>query len=293
MNPDPPNSADAPEPQPPNPPVVLARPIGLAYAPPPPPGANPLLLQPISPWNAGLDAGLILMVTLGLPLVAALLTFGAATPETAPAAPEPVSALGKWIDAGVMCGLAAYLCLRHRLPAASVGLRFDGIAWQSLWGLATMAGCYGWMIASVIIITPIAALMPWLQQDLLHREEMFQLIPMGDPWAQVVLLIAVVIHEELWFRGLLLTYARRLTGSWWIAVPATSLLFGMLHLPQGFIGALQVAGLSVVLSLFFIRTRSLIAVMLGHFLFNFIQLQLAPLMLKLAEQAQRMQEGGP
>ncbi len=291
MNSDSPNSADAPEP-PNDQPVVLARPVRLAYAPPPPPGANPLLLMRISPWDAGLDVALIVMVTLGLPLIGAILTFGAPAPDPT-AAPQPVSAVGKWFDAAVMCGLAAYLCLRHRLPAASVGLRRSGVGVQMLWGVATMAGAYGWMIASVIIIMPIAALMPWVQEDLLHRQEMFQLIPMGDPWAQVVLLIAVVIHEELWFRGLLLTYVRRLTGSWWIAVPATSLLFGLLHLPQGFIGALQVAGLSVVLCLFFIRTRSLIAVMLGHFLFNFIQLQLAPWFMKLAEQAQHMQEGRP
>jgi membrane protease YdiL (CAAX protease family) len=263
--------------------VVLARPVRLELA--PSARHDPLLLMPVSPSAAALDAGLIVLVTLALPVAAALLELST-LPSGADPKPQPVSIPGKWIDAAIVCGLAAYLCLRHRLPAASLGLRAARPVRQGLWGIATLIGCYGWMFVSIILLLPFLEL---IQDDLMQRTEMFDRIPIGDAGRQVVLLIAVVIHEELWFRGLLLPYVRRATGSWWIAVAVTSLLFGLLHLPQGFIGALQVAGLSVVLSLFFIHTRSLPAVMLGHFLFNFIQMQLAPLLLKLAERAQQMQ----
>jgi membrane protease YdiL (CAAX protease family) len=51
-------------------------------------------------------------------------------------------------------------------------------------------------------------------------------------------------------------------------------LFGALHFSQGWIGMLQIVGLAVVLGTCFVLTRSLLAVIVAHFVFDFVQLQL-------------------
>jgi len=54
----------------------------------------------------------------------------------------------------------------------------------------------------------------------------------------------------------------------------SSLVFAALHIDQGLAGVFQVLGVSVVLALAFILTRSLCVVTIAHFAFNFLQFQL-------------------
>ena len=80
-----------------------------------------------------------------------------------------------------------------------------------------------------------------------------------------------------------------MTGHWWLAVLISSAIFGALHLPQGVLGALQIAGIGATLGLIFVWSRSLLAVTIAHFIFNFVQFQLIrilPHLQKILEQLQ-------
>lgn len=79
-----------------------------------------------------------------------------------------------------------------------------------------------------------------------------------DHVAQHIVLITMVpMAEELYFRGLLLDHLRRTSGGP-LAVIIVSLIFGVLHLPQGSTLALSMAGLSLVLSLATLFSGSLL-----------------------------------
>ncbi len=258
--------------------VVTARPLAYAHTPPPPP-IPAIELPSLSPRDAAIDLAMVLILTFLVPIVGGFVTAMATGPSEVSDALS-LSMVGKWFEAATMCGLAAYLCLRHRLSAAAVGLRADGIGRQIGWGLIGLACCYAWLIATVVSLGPLVF---WFSDDISRRQEVFELLPLDNTAQQVALFVAVVLHEELWFRGLLLPYLRKVTGRWWLAVLISSGVFGLLHIPQGILGVVQVGGLGVVLSLLFIRTRSLLAVMIAHFLFNFLQTKLAPVLFRLME----------
>ena len=75
------------------------------------------------------------------------------------------------------------------------------------------------------------------------------------------------------FRGFLLTRLRRALGSWWLAVPATSLAFAVPHmLDQKAMMAIPLFAVGVALSLFVIWRKSLLPAMIGHGLFNSCQI---------------------
>jgi membrane protease YdiL (CAAX protease family) len=91
-----------------------------------------------------------------------------------------------------------------------------------------------------------------------------------------VLFVVAVIQEETLFRGLLLTRLRRVLGRWWPAVLITGVCFATMHLGLGTGYALGALLLSLVWSYVYIRSGSLLATMLAHFLFNCSQLLIFP-----------------
>jgi membrane protease YdiL (CAAX protease family) len=264
------------------PPDVIARPV--AYPPAPPP-TNPLLLQPVPPRDALLDAGLLVLVGVFAPYLMPLLlhALGAAAElETV----DSSVVLFKWTEALLVIGLAAYLILRQRLSPAAFGLRRDHSLRQVLWSAPTLLGVYGAMLATAPLILLITMSSKAAREDVMQRLEFAERLPTGDPLLAVLLLIPVAIHEELLFRGLLLPCLRRALGSWPRAIIVSAVLFGSLHVPQGLLGALQITTLGIVFGLFFVLTRSVVPLILAHFAFDFLQLQL----LRVLPDLQRMLE---
>jgi len=88
---------------------------------------------------------------------------------------------------------------------------------------------------------------------------------LGEGWMVIVNLVAVVIWvpvaEEIFFRGFLLkTMLEQHTV--YVAIPISSLLFALLHGRLGLIVPVFLS--SVVISILFIRTRSLFPPILAH-----------------------------
>ncbi|HUU94818.1 MAG TPA: type II CAAX endopeptidase family protein [Phycisphaerae bacterium] len=258
--------------------IVLARPVqALPYAAVPPKPPGPIDLSGVRRDHAYLDLVLILTVAVIVPfaphVVASFVFEDAGPPQIG-----PLTTAIKWIDVLLVGSIAAYLLLRHRLPSASFGLRSNGLGLQVLWSLGALIAAYAYIAGSVVVIFTVIAFVPGLQKDLLHRVDFVQQMPVTSLIDSILLLIPVAIHEELLFRGMLLPYLRRVVGRWWLAILISSAIFGGLHFPQGWLGALQITGLGAVLAICFVLSRSLLAVTIAHFAFNLLQFQIVRLL---------------
>lgn len=186
-------------------------------------------------------------------------------------------------------GLLAILLRRRDLLPAGFGITGRNLAGQVGWGMAAVLLVYYYLYLTMVVIisiTMLGGIDAAAEEDLRHRVEWLAAIPPMSAAQAALLMGLVAAHEEVVFRGLLLPYLRRLTGSWVAAVAISCGVFGVLHIDQGVIGAAQAAGIGMVLAIVFIRTRSLLTVTLAHFVFNFVQLQyVAPALFKFAEKA--------
>ena len=88
---------------------------------------------------------------------------------------------------------------------------------------------------------------------------------LGDGWMVIVNLVAIVVWvpvvEEIFFRGFLLKTMLE-SHTVYVAIPASSLLFALLHGHLGLIVPVLLS--SIVISLLYIHTRSLLPPILAH-----------------------------
>jgi len=97
-------------------------------------------------------------------------------------------------------------------------------------------------------------------------------------------LVPVVVLEELLFRSLLIGGLTPLFPAAALLV-AVSVLFGVLHLPQGVWGMVGAGLASVVLGALFLAEQSLLAPMVAHYVANLTQLVLAMRLLRARARA--------
>ncbi len=195
----------------------------------------------------------------------------------------------KWSEMALGLTLLAYLALRAGVPAADLGLRARGIPRQAGWGALSLAAAYAYLAVSTLALVGVLRFAPQFQTDLNRRLEFTSAMPADDLLLSTLLLVPVAVHEEVIFRGLLLPYLWRISGSALIATLLSALIFGVLHINQGLLAMVQIIGLGAVFGTFFVFSRSLLAVCLAHFAFNFLQFQLIRMLplRQLLEQAQR------
>ncbi len=268
--------------------VVVARPLGS-----PPLTALPsdLELPHVRRGDALLDLTLVLLAAIVLPFAPSLLASvvgEAAGPPTI----GPLVIIQTWCQAGLAVGLLLYFVLRHRIRPAAFGLRRDRIGQQLLWGLGALGGVYLALITTGLLMALLYLISPGVQEDLAKRLPYIEQMPVDQLGTTLILLVAVAINEEVIFRGLLMPYLRRVLGSWWWAAAISTLIFAGLHVPQQGIlgGGVQIFAIGIVLAVFFVLSRSLIAVTLAHLLFNFAQFQLIRVLPDLEELLEHLPE---
>jgi len=94
-------------------------------------------------------------------------------------------------------------------------------------------------------------------------------------WAPVLLaLFPAVLVEELLFRSLLLGGLGLFFPAWALVV-GTALLFGWMHSPQGQLGMIMTAAVSVLLAALFLWRGSLLPPLIAHYAVNVLQLLIA------------------
>lgn len=162
-----------------------------------------------------------------------------------------------------------------RRSTASLGMRIDRAWWIDL----LIGGGIGILLMSAIFLVELAA--GWIQVEgfLAPADDGRFIVPL---LSGIVLFLCVGISEELWIRGYLIpNLAEGLNGRWigprravLVALVATSVVFGLLHLPNPNASAMSTAGIIVagfVLGLPFVWTRSL-AIPIGiHITWNTFQ----------------------
>jgi membrane protease YdiL (CAAX protease family) len=98
--------------------------------------------------------------------------------------------------------------------------------------------------------------------------------PITNPawdWIDLTLgLLLVGIVEELVFRGVMLRFLRNYTQSTFAIVIISALAFGLIHWSLGLTAVLVTTVIGAVFMIAYIRTGSLVPVMLAHFAVNFV-----------------------
>lgn len=265
-------------------PPILARPVEPALARPRSHGWWCTGLDPaqISPRDALLDFGLLLIAGVLVHYLPPLLIYiatgdafsgmeargGGAGGDTA------VLITGKWLELFLIASFAMYFVIRNGLTLRNLGLRGDKPERQVGWAVLTLIGSYTYLIGSAVVFIAWMMMNGVVESEAKQRLEFMKQLPIDNVGQTAMLLVAVAIHEELLFRGLMLPLLKRATGNWWSAVLISSAIFGTLHFTQGWMAMVQITGLAVVLSIFFLASRSLVAVVIAHFCFDFLQIQL-------------------
>lgn len=241
------------------------------------PFGGPLRLLELEPRQARWDALAVVVAPIGLFYFPSLLNWMLGGPAAEIQLDEASIALGKFLEMLLAMGVAAYFICRNGVRPQSFGIQFGQLGRQLLWSAAAFVGAYAYLFGTALILGPLLYYFygsEGLERGIPEKQRMMESVgSISIPWL-VATLAAVGVHEELIFRGMLLTLLRRATGSWWIAIVGSSAIFGSLHFHQGWLSMLQITGLGIVLSLIFVASRSLLAVAIAHFLFNFCQVQL-------------------
>lgn len=145
-----------------------------------------------------------------------------------------------------------------------VRIRAADLPWI-LAGLAVIEAC----IAPIVMASrSIAKATPDLLADQVHWH-------LSQPaMIPIVFVTSILVgySEELYFRSYLLTLLPKMGVAIGGAVAASVLLFSLGHLYEGFAGIAGSAVIGVVLSLLFLKRRSLHVIALAHGLYNFTTL---------------------
>lgn len=166
--------------------------------------------------------------------------------------------------------IVSWVLRRRGQTFATVGLSRHRATIQCILGLPTLGVAFGLVLAT---ISTIGFFRPefWNQMNE-NAKRIVELLPRYHPATFAGVALMIGFYEEYLFRGFLLTRLRRATGSWTIAVIASSAFFTLLHrVDQTTAALVAIAVLSLVFSAVTIWRRSIIPAAVAHTLYNFIQ----------------------
>lgn len=168
-------------------------------------------------------------------------------------------------------GFVGLLVVMAMLAAGGEPLRSIGWTSSAFWlnagiGVAALVLFY---VAAVSVMLAVVLVYP----DLLYQEpESVQAIQETFPPMTLMQVLAlttfVAIWEEVIFRGFLLTRLKRLFGNWWLAIPASAVLFALGHGYQGVLAMVITGILGVILGVLFVWRKSLVPCIVYHTIHN-------------------------
>jgi membrane protease YdiL (CAAX protease family) len=172
-----------------------------------------------------------------------------------------------------VCSLALYFVWQNREPLSAIG-------WSArFWPLHVAIGI---VLFPAVLIGSLVVAWLCLSLGLSGPNTTMRSALSIHGWSQVplaVLLVAVVaIAEETIFRGYLLLRFRAVTGNLGLAVVLSTLIFTAGHSYEGGAGMATVAILGLVFTALYLSTRSLIASIVVHFLFDLVGVVVVPLL---------------
>lgn len=169
-----------------------------------------------------------------------------------------------------MVGFCLFLAWMSGLSMAQLGLWIID-PWRMMgWGLAV--GVVIQLGVNVITLQAIRIFgatiySAWLIRNILPRHS-------GEwPWL-VVAFIPPVLMEELLFRTLLLGLFQAIVPLL-LLIPATSIVFGLMHQPQGKLGMVIAGAINVAFCILFVWSGQLLLTFVAHYTINLLQVVLA------------------
>jgi len=189
------------------------------------------------------------------------------------------------VDVGDAAGIGSYLA-REAVVFAMAGallllVRFgERQPWSSIgWHRDRLGGVVGWGLLGAVVCFAALALCI-LAAQALHWKVGLQQPPKWDPpvWAMAITVLRAGVTEELFYRGYALERLITLTGSRWLATALTVVPFALFHYRQGPAGIMIAGVAAVLLTILYLRRRSLPTVMVTHFSVDFVPNVLLPLL---------------
>ena len=168
----------------------------------------------------------------------------------------------------IFIGVFIFGIQRKQMTWKDIGLRPSNPVW------ITLA-----VLTAIILIPLIGIVATWIQIALgqpVGNPQLAFLVPDKVNWVGILGMIlfggvVVPIAEEIYFRGLLYQWMRKFLKVW-VAIPLSSLIFGLLHGDIAVAGATFIIGL--ILAWFYERSHSLYASIAIHIVNNTFSLVL-------------------
>lgn len=180
--------------------------------------------------------------------------------------------------------VVAVLVLRSQRPA-TIGLSRSFNARTLLWAVVAVPGCYVGSMCGALIYGLVTGFdTQGMLAEKAELADMISAIPMRwiFPFA-----LFVGIHEEILFRGFYLSRVRALSRSGVVAIIATSVVFGLLHYYQGWLGIFQTTAIGLVLAIIVTYARSLWPAVIAHAVFDATNMLLLPWLLKTMQELEK------
>ena len=186
-------------------------------------------------------------------------------------ADEKEAVPGFTVAMGLLIMAAVFTLLAVRKHA------FETICWTRVEiGANVLVGIGLWvgiMILSLMFIMMLGLFWPSAFNDFTQaRTRIEEVFPRISIPIILLMSLATGVYEEVLFRGYLLTRLGQLFGSPVAAAVVSSLLFGSLHIYEGYAAVIIITIFGLVLAVCTLWRRSLVAAMVAHFLFNTFQL---------------------
>jgi hypothetical protein len=165
-----------------------------------------------------------------------------------------------------LVGFCLFLAWFSGLPAAELGLTFKN-PWRSL-SLGLGVGLITQLVVSMATYQAIKYFgpqiySPWLIRNILPRQ--------AHEWLLVTLaFLPPVVMEELLFRTLLIGGFQSIV-SLPVLIVGTSIVFGLMHLPQGKLGVVVAGIINALFCLLFIWSGALLVTVSAHYILNLLQ----------------------
>lgn len=184
----------------------------------------------------------------------------------------------------VATGGFALLVLHQNMERAGIGWRDIGLIWKPLsvnllWGTGAYLAMVPVLLLTVVLVQVLLPTIPSPAHPIADVAS-----GQNPAWVTVLLfLVAAVfapLFEEVFFRGVLLNALWARTGSKWVGIIGSALVFSVLH-PQLYLGWIAVFVIGVMLGLLFVERRSLAPCIWMHAINNTLAL-IATQLLRLA-----------
>ena len=162
-----------------------------------------------------------------------------------------------------LCVITLLLLMRfgERRTLRSIHLGTTPIGKSVLWG---------------IIIALLCAVVGAVVGSLMHFQggELVKALWKLPLWLVLVVVLTAGVAEELFYRGYAIERLQQLGLSRYLAGGIPLLVFGFSHATNGLANVLIALALGLVLTVFYLWRRDLVANMLGHFLVDFVSVVL-------------------